>query len=205
MGKSLKKGLILNIFFVFILTFSINAQNLYVYKNNRGSILFTNISTGHLSRNFVKIKTIKLKPVKFNIVKNYHLPDVIHILKKVAQDYNIDYKLLKSVALVESNLNHKAVSSKGAIGIMQLMPETASRFGVNNLNNIEENIKGGAKYLKYLLKKFNGNKVLAIAAYNAGENSIIKYKGIPPYPETKRYLNKVFSLYNRLMNNEKFF
>jgi soluble lytic murein transglycosylase-like protein len=88
---------------------------------------------------------------------------------------------------------------------MQLMPETASRFGVNNLNNIEENIRGGAKYLKYLLKKFNGNTKLAIAAYNAGENTIAKYNGVPPYPETKRYLHKVLSLYRQFLHNENFF
>ncbi len=211
MVKSLKKSLTLNIFVIFFclnifLVNFLHAKNLlYIYKNNRGNILITNIYTVNLNKNYKKVKTIILKPIRFNIVKNYNLPDVIHILKKVAQEYNLDYKLLKSVALVESNLRHNVVSSKGAVGVMQLMPETATRFGVNNLNNLEENIRGGARYLKYLLKKFNGNKMLAIAAYNAGENSIVKYRGVPPYPETKRYLQKVLTLYKQFLNNEKFF
>ena len=88
---------------------------------------------------------------------------------------------------------------------MQLMPDTAKRFGVNNLSNVEENIKGGAKYLKYLLNKFNYNFKLALAAYNSGENTVVKYNGVPPYPETKKYVNKVFSMYRKYITNEKFF
>jgi len=205
LAKNLKKSLILSICFIVICVLHLHSKNLYIYKNSNGNILLTNVNTFNLNKSYTKIKTIKLTPVRFNIVKSYQLPNVLHILKKVAQDYNIDYKLLKSVALVESNLKHDAVSTKGAVGIMQLMPETASRFGVNNLNNIEENIRGGAKYLKYLLKKFNGNTKLAIAAYNAGENTIAKYNGVPPYPETKRYLHKVLSLYRQFLHNENFF
>ncbi len=205
MAKSLKKSLTLSISLLLFTIITLHSEDLYIYKNSNGNILLTNITSVHINKEYKVVKKIKLKPVKFNIVKSYNLPNVIHILKKVAQDYNIDYKLLKSVALVESNLQHNVVSNKGAVGVMQLMPETASRFGVKNLNNIEENIRGGARYLKYLLKKFNGNTKLALAAYNAGENSVTRYNGVPPYPETRRYLHKVLSLYKQFLHNEKFF
>jgi len=205
LAKSLKKSLTLSISLLLFTIITLHSEDLYIYKNSNGNILLTNITSVHINKEYKVVKKIKLKPVKFNIVKSYNLPNVIHILKKVAQDYNIDYKLLKSVALVESNLQHNVVSNKGAVGVMQLMPETASRFGVKNLNNIEENIRGGARYLKYLLKKFNGNTKLALAAYNAGENSVTRYNGVPPYPETRRYLHKVLSLYKQFLHNEKFF
>src|SRR5262249_1747405 len=93
----------------------------------------------------------------------------------------------------ESNYNPGAVSAKGAIGIMQLIPRTARRFGVANPFNAEENIQGGAKYLKYLLELYHGDYSLALAAYNAGEGAVAKHGGVPPYAETGTYVKKVLS------------
>ena len=117
------------------------------------------------------------------------------LVNSTAQKYSLDPKLLHAVIQTESAYNHTAVSSKGAVGLMQLMPQTAIRFGVNNRADPEQNITGGARYLKYLLKLFEPNLKLAIAAYNAGENAVLKYGNIPPYPETHQYVDRVLALY----------
>ena len=95
------------------------------------------------------------------------------------------------MARIESNFNVYAVSPKGACGILQLIPETAERFGVEDVFDAGENIDGGARYLRWLLERFDGDTRLALAAYNAGENAVQRYGGIPPYRETQDYVRKV--------------
>ena len=107
---------------------------------------------------------------------------------RIAGQQSLPPELLHSVIKVESNYNPHAISSKGALGLMQLIPATARRFGVGDVFNPVENIEGGAKYLRYLLDLYNGNYGLALAAYNAGEGAVQKYGGVPPYPETMNYL-----------------
>jgi soluble lytic murein transglycosylase len=97
---------------------------------------------------------------------------------------------------VESNWNSKAVSHSGAMGLMQLMPTTVKDMNIKNPFNPEDNIDGGARYLRYLLDKFNGNLIHAIAAYNAGPTRVIRHRGIPPIRETRQYVKRVLSLYN---------
>jgi soluble lytic murein transglycosylase-like protein len=109
--------------------------------------------------------------------------------------YGVDEKLLKAVAKAESNFNPSAVSSAGAIGIMQLMPSTAAGLGVSDSFDARENILGGAKYLSQLLNKYNGDTSLALAAYNAGSARVDEYGGIPPYTETQNYVAKVLAYY----------
>jgi soluble lytic murein transglycosylase-like protein len=109
--------------------------------------------------------------------------------------YGVDEKLLKAVAKAESNFNPSAVSSAGAIGIMQLMPSTAAGLGVSDSFDARENILGGAKYLSKLLSKYNGDTSLALAAYNAGSARVDEYGGIPPYAETQNYVKKVLAYY----------
>src|SRR5581483_12304992 len=101
-----------------------------------------------------------------------------------------------SVVQVESNYNPFAVSNKGALGLMQLMPATARRFGVENPFDPRQNIQGGVRYLKFLQDTFRDDR-LAIAAYNAGEKAVTKYKGVPPYPETVSYVAKVGTKYGQ--------
>lgn len=110
---------------------------------------------------------------------------------RIALQQQISPQLIHSVIKVESNYNPYAVSSKGAQGLMQLIPSTARRFGVANTFNPVENIQGGAKYLKYLLDLYGGNYPLALAAYNAGEGAVARYGGVPPYAETRNYLIQV--------------
>ena len=112
------------------------------------------------------------------------------LIQTVADNYGVDALLIHSIILAESNYNEFAISSKGAVGLMQLMPETARDYGVKNLYNPTENIEGGVRYLKHLMNYY-GNLDLSLAAYNAGPEAVAKYGGVPPYPETKRYIKKV--------------
>lgn len=114
-----------------------------------------------------------------------------NIIKKASEKYSVSESLIKSIIKQESNFNSKAVSPKGAKGLMQLMPETAKLLGVKNVFNPEENINGGVKYLKMLLNKFNGDVVKALAAYNAGPKAVEKYNGVPDYAETKSYVKNI--------------
>lgn len=112
-------------------------------------------------------------------------------VERIAAQNALPPDLIHSVIKVESNYNPNAVSNKGALGLMQLIPATARRFGVENVFNPVQNIQGGAKYLRYLLDLYNWNYPLALAAYNAGEGAVAKYGGVPPYRETQDYLKLV--------------
>jgi soluble lytic murein transglycosylase-like protein len=112
-----------------------------------------------------------------------------------AAKYRVDPKLVLAVIATESAFQADAISPKNARGLMQLMPDTAQRFGVKNTFDPADNIRGGTMYLRWLLAHFHGDTALAIAAYNAGENAVDRYSGVPPYPETQAYLEKVRRLY----------
>jgi Transglycosylase SLT domain len=117
--------------------------------------------------------------------------DLAPTVERIARENQLSPQLIHSVIQVESNYNPYAVSPKGAEGLMQLIPSTARRFGVTDVFDPEENIEGGARYLKYLLDLYQGNHALALAAYNAGEQAVARYGGVPPFPETWNYLAEV--------------
>ena len=127
-----------------------------------------------------------------NLVKRQNLERVI---EKYAQQYGVDQDLVWAVIRQESGFNPQAVSPKGAMGLMQLMPGTAAMLGVSDAFDVEQNIAGGIKYLERCLSQFNQDVCLALAAYNAGPNNVVKYQGCPPFPETRHYVASVLKAY----------
>jgi len=123
------------------------------------------------------------------------------IIEQVANRHNVDPALIKAIIMAESGYNPKAVSKKGAVGLMQLMPSTAQELGVKELFNPKDNIEAGVKYFKRLLRRFGGDVKLALAAYNAGSTKVRRYRGIPPIGATRYYVKKVFHYY-RLYKKE---
>jgi soluble lytic murein transglycosylase-like protein len=124
-----------------------------------------------------------------------------NLIDEAASRHSVDPALLTAMAQVESAFNPRAVSHKGAKGILQLMPETAKRFGVRDLFDASQNIDGGAKYLSWLLERYDGRTDLALAGYNAGEAAVDQYGGIPPYSETQNYVTRVMEN-ARVLNGE---
>jgi len=163
--------------------------DIYKYVDESGVIHLTNVPT---SSNAHYVLVYREKRILFNI-KAADVVKYDQIISKASEKYNVDANLIKAVIKAESNFNHKAVSPKGARGLMQLMPRTAHALQVEDSFHPENNIEGGTRYLKYLLNLFSGNLSLALAAYNAGENAVIKYNQIPPYRETQTYVQRVLS------------
>jgi soluble lytic murein transglycosylase-like protein len=120
-----------------------------------------------------------------------------HIIQTAANRYEVDPALVRAIIMAESSYNPKAVSKKGAKGLMQLMPKTAEYLGVEDSFDPEHNIDAGVRYFKQLLKQFNGDVKLALAAYNAGGSRVRKYKGVPPFKDTQYYVKKVFEYHQR--------
>ena len=118
------------------------------------------------------------------------------MVREAAARHHIDPALVHAIVRVESGYDSHALSNKGAMGLMQLIPATARRFGVKHPYDARENLEGGTTYLRYLLDRFNGNLPLSLAAYNAGENSVLRHGGIPPYAETQAYVRKITSIYS---------
>jgi soluble lytic murein transglycosylase-like protein len=136
--------------------------------------------------------------IAYNMLSNYKRKKerLFHpIILQEAKRYKIDPCLVKAIIMAESGYNPKAISKRGAKGLMQLMPSTAEALGVEDIFNPKQNISGGIRYFKQLVKKFDGNVKLALAAYNAGSQKVRHYQGIPPYKSTQFYIEKVFKYY----------
>ena len=118
-------------------------------------------------------------------------------IRSAAEKHGLDENLIHSIIEAESNYNPGAVSVKGAVGLMQLIPETASRYGVDNAYDPQQNIDAGVRYLKDLFSQYSDNLRFVLAAYNAGPDAVKKHNGVPPFPETERYIRRVLTIYNR--------
>ena len=188
---------------------STHAGQIYMYKDSNGSTLLTNRKSA--DRSLTKVKVTYYPESNIHSYRNWGnseasvLPSYSrnknafdHIIQQAAQQHGVSEGLIKAVMHTESGFNVNARSPVGAQGLMQLMPATARRFNVSNAYDPHENIMAGAKYLAWLLKRFNGNTRLAIAAYNAGEGNVDKYGDVPPFRETRDYVKRVTSRYQNL-------
>ena len=188
---------------------STHAGQIYMYKDSNGSTLLTNRKSA--DRSLTKVKVTYYPESNIHSYRNWGnseasvLPSYSrnknafdHIIQQAAQQHGVSEGLIKAVMHTESGFNVNARSPVGAQGLMQLMPATARRFNVSNAYDPQENIMAGAKYLAWLLKRFNGNTSLALAGYNAGEGNVAKYGGVPPFRETQDYVRRVTSRYSNL-------
>jgi len=132
-------------------------------------------------------------PFRIRELVNHH--NLVMVVNKYARQYGVDEDLVWAVIRQESGFNPAALSPKGAMGLMQLMPGTAAQMGVSDAFDVEQNIAGGIKYLDYCLNQFNRNVPLALAAYNAGPENVVKYQGCPPFPETRNYVANILQAY----------
>lgn len=124
------------------------------------------------------------------------------LVEQAARDFHLDQALLHAVIAVESAYDPHAVSHRGAVGLMQLMPQTAQRYGVQNPRDPAQNIRGGARYLRHLMRKFDNDLTLTLAAYNAGEDAVVRHGNrVPPYRETRSYVPRVLDFYREYQRN----
>jgi soluble lytic murein transglycosylase-like protein len=165
-----------------------------IYRCQRnGAVLFTNVPTecGY--------------PLTFGrpaMDRGFSFQQFQEVISSAAQRHGIDAELVRAVIKVESDFNAQARSNKGAQGLMQLMPETARLHNVADAYNPLENIDGGVRHLRLLMDQYRGDLELVLAAYNAGVNAVEKYRGVPPFGETKEYIRRVLSFYSRYRNGQ---
>lgn len=189
-GSQISRYVCICILFAILNTFSVYAD-IYMYIDDDGGIHFTNVPTSDESKYVLYVKGKPLHLESKNSESRYD-----HIILEASDKYDIPFHLLKAIIKVESGFNPDAVSKKGAVGLMQIMPDTNKDLNISDLYNPRENIMGGTSYFKKLLNKFNGKLTLALAAYNAGPTIVDKLNDIPPYRETENYVRKVMTYYN---------
>ncbi|ULA68231.1 MAG: Putative murein lytic transglycosylase YjbJ [Nitrospira sp.] len=178
-----------------LLTASPVRAEVYQYIDANGTISLTNVP------NDPRYKRVMSElPRPRSIISDRELDPVI---ARHSRAHRLHPALIRAVIKTESDFDPLAVSHAGAIGLMQLMPQTAMRLDVRDSYNPDDNIGGGTKYLRQLLDRFNGNLPLALAAYNAGEHAVERYQGLPPIPETRQYVLKVLGYYRTFLTNAR--
>lgn len=180
----------------------LHAQKTYVYKESDGTVWFTNVKPSSQDSTRYKLIEVKGRAPATNSCKGMNerrlgerAADYQKDISKYAGEFQIDAKLVMAVIRNESCFDKTAVSSAGAEGLMQLMPATAESLGVIDSFSPHQNIRGGTQYLAELIKRYNNNLSLALAAYNAGPGAVAKYDGVPPFTETQKYIKKVMKSY----------
>ena len=190
---------------ILVLTLPLLANaHIYKYVDKHGRIILTDKPRSDNYKLLVKTwkgweeKKSNVAYDKFTVNKKKYASTIDYY----ASRYRLPTSLLHAVITAESAYDPNAISRAGAVGLMQLMPETAKRYGVKNRRNPSDNVNGGTRYLRDLLKMFNNNVVLALAAYNAGEGAVKKHGNkIPPYKETRNYVKKVIAYYRKYRKN----
>jgi soluble lytic murein transglycosylase-like protein len=172
---------------------------LYVYELADGSRIVTDHALNNPSYRLVRVGTTAKGAGQLAASQNSQLfradPGAYdRLIRQYASEYKVDFALVKAVMHVESSFNPYARSHKGALGLMQVLPETARRHGIQDVYDPAQNIEAGVRHLRYLSDTFENKQYLVIAAYNAGENAVRQHRGIPPYQETQSYVRRVLSL-----------
>jgi soluble lytic murein transglycosylase-like protein len=177
------------VFFLCLLMATETVADIYRYRDEQGVWHFTNIQTGDTR---FKIYIREGQRTASQYIKKYD-----GIIDEASRRFGLEPSLVKAVIKAESDFDHEAVSDKGAQGLMQLMPTTAANMEVKDVFDPEENIVGGARYLSQLMERFGKNTELAIAAYNAGPEAVQTHGGIPPFAETKTFVQRVLRYYQQ--------
>ncbi|WP_052571163.1 transglycosylase SLT domain-containing protein [Geothrix fermentans] len=175
---------------------------LYTYYDKQGRLVINNLPPSYMKGQGLILKHVGVGKVRLAVTpaemaRALKSPELIALVDEIAQAEGVDIHLARAIIQAESAFNYKARSKAGALGLMQLMPSTAERFGVLDPFDPRQNISGGVKYLKWLHGYYEGDLHKVVAAYNAGEGAVNRYKGVPPYRETRAYVPKVLDLYQR--------
>ena len=183
--------------------------DIFMFKDERGVVHFTNLPSADKRFKLVRKEEGTSDYARAAGLPQFLLPSAeamrkfAPMVESASRTHGVDVALVHAVISAESGYNPSALSKAGARGLMQLMPDTARRYGVQNIHDPMENINGGVKYLRDLLTLFNGNLELAVAAYNAGENAVIRHGNrIPPYAETANYVPKVLGFYRKFQTRK---
>lgn len=185
-------------FVILVLISPLSFSAIYIYENNNGKQIVTNLQSNNKSLKLVYSSNPNIQP---QLGLSQKIPDLnfdkklFDWINQSAKKHNVSSALIYAVIRQESNFKQNATSSKGAMGLMQLMPKTAQSYGLFDIYDPKKNIDIGTKHLKRLLIKYKNDLDLVLAAYNAGEGNVKKYKGIPPFAETKIYVKKVNNFY----------
>lgn len=175
---------------------------LYTYYDRQGRLVINNLPPSYtrgqgLVLKHVGVGKVRLAVTPAEMARALKSPELIALVDEIAQAEGVDTYLARAIIQAESAFNYKARSKAGALGLMQLMPSTAQRFGVLDPFDPRQNILGGVKYLRWLHGYYQGDLIRVVAAYNAGEGAVNRHKGIPPYRETRAYVPRVLDLYHR--------
>jgi soluble lytic murein transglycosylase-like protein len=176
--------------------------DVYYFQDADGVFHFTNVPTPD-SRPFIVEKSVEPSRATKASTRTMPKGDFDPIIRQYAEEYDVEPALVKAVIRAESGFNRMAVSHKGARGLMQLMPKTARIHGVRNSFDARENIRGGVRHLRLLLDRLRNNLPHVLAAYNAGEAPVMRYRGIPPYPETRQYVSRVLRYRQQYLREER--
>jgi soluble lytic murein transglycosylase len=168
--------------------------DVYAFRDKNGVVTFTNVPN---HAGFRRVFRDTSRPATSNGVLDSGYDDDI---QRASGRYNIDPDLIRAVIKAESDFKVSARSNKGAMGLMQLMPDTARLHNISDAYNPSENVEGGARHLRMLLDRYQGDLELSLAAYNAGSAAVEKHRGIPPFPETKEYVRRVLRFYDSYRN-----